>query len=74
MIQNEKLLPLVAAVEVATGRRFHPSTPIRWATRGIHGVKLETAVLGIQRLTSPDAVVRFMNELTRVTDGRRADS
>lgn len=74
MIQNEKLMPLVEAVRAATGRDVHPSTPLRWATRGIHGVKLETSVLGIQRLTSPDAVVRFMNDLKRVKDKMGAGS
>lgn len=58
--QSEKLLPLVAAVEQATGTRPHLSTVIRWATRGCRGVRLETAFVGGRRFTSVDAVRRFV--------------
>ena len=53
---DEKLMPLVDAVDRATGRRPHLSTVLRWCTKG--NVRLESRILGGRRLTSVDAVLR----------------
>lgn len=68
-LTNEKLLPLVDAVTSATGRRPHLSTCLRWASKGSQGIKLETVVLGGRRLTSPDAVQRYIHAVTERKDG-----
>lgn len=69
-LTDEKLLPLVEAVEKATGQRPHLSTCIRWCTRGCYGIKLESRVLGGKnRLTSEQAVLRFMDAVTAAKDG-----
>jgi Protein of unknown function (DUF1580) len=67
--KEEKLLPLVDAVEAATGQRPHLSTVLRWCQRGCHGVRLESRVLGAKRLTSPEAVLRFSDNCQAVRDG-----
>ena len=41
-------------------RRPHASTIWRWSLRGIGGVKLETAKIGSQIVTSKQAVTRFI--------------
>ena len=66
---NESLLPLVDAVEQATGRRPHLSTCLRWCTRGSRGVRLESRVLGGRRLTSIPAVHRYMDATTAASVG-----
>jgi hypothetical protein len=66
---NETLLPLVDAVEQATGRRPHLSTCLRWCTRGSRGVRLESRVLGGRRLTSVPAVHRYMDATTAASVG-----
>lgn len=68
-LTDEKLYPLVDAVEMATGRRPHLSTCLRWASRGTCGIRLETTVLGGRRLTSPGAVERYMVAVTAAKDG-----
>jgi hypothetical protein len=69
-LTDEKLLPLVKAIEQATGQRPHLSTAIRWCTRGCASVKLESRILGGKsRLTSEQAVLRFMDGVTAAKDG-----
>lgn len=63
-IQNETLLPLAQAVEAATGKKIHPSTPSRWGSQGIAGVKLETVSVGGRRYSSKEAALRFVNAVT----------
>jgi hypothetical protein len=69
MLENEKLLPLVDAVEQATGQRPHLSTALRWATRGSKGIRLESVFLGGRRLTSEGAVHRFTRRCTEQATG-----
>jgi Protein of unknown function (DUF1580) len=66
---DEKLLPLVDAVQAATGRRPHLSTVLRWCQRGCHGIRLESRMLGGRRLTSLDAVNRYVDAVTAFKDG-----
>ncbi len=70
-IQSEKLLPLCLAVYEATGTKPALSTVLRWATRGNSGIRLESRILGGRRLTSAEAVLRFMDATTNARDGKR---
>ena len=65
-----------------TGRKTHYSTVLRWAMRGVHGVRLEAVRLGGRWVTSLEAVSRFSAGVTATTapmpsspaiDQRRAD-
>jgi hypothetical protein len=47
------------------GRPIHRATLERWMTRGVSGVRLESLKLGGIRMTSEEALVRF---LERVSD------
>ena len=68
-IQSEKLLPLCTAVHAATGTKPHLSTVLRWSTRGTaDGIRLETQILGGRRLTSVEAVLRYMAATTEARD------
>ena len=69
---DEKLMPLVDAVDRATGRRPHLSTVLRWCTKGSGGVRLESRILGGRRLTSVDAVLRYIEASTFARDGQTA--
>jgi len=69
----EPKLPLVDAVEQASGRRPHLSTCLRWCTRGARGVRLESWVLGGRRLTSVAAVLRYMDATTAASVGGTVD-
>ena len=60
MLENEKHLPLVPAVEAVTGRRVHLCTVLRWAQQGSKGIILESVILGGRRLTSVESVRRFI--------------
>jgi hypothetical protein len=60
------LLPLVQAVEQATGRRPHLSTVIRWTTKGSSGVKLESLVLGGRRFTTVENVLSYLRDVTAI--------
>jgi len=68
-LSDEKLYGLVDAVEMATGRRPHLSTCLRWSSKPKHGIRLETICLGGRRLTSPGAVTRYMEAVTQAKDG-----
>lgn len=62
MLMDEKLFPLVKAVECATGQRPHLATVLRWTMKpNRHGLLLESVFLGGRRLTSVEAVRRFID-------------
>jgi len=65
-VNNETLLSFTEAAArlSAGGRRLHVATIHRWATRGIRGVRLECAKVGRYRVTTADAIERFVAELT----------
>lgn len=52
------------------GRRVHDETIRRWATRGVRGVKLETVVVAGSRVTTHDAIERFIAATTAAANGR----
>ena len=66
---NEKLFPLPKAYELAFGIRPDPSTCQRHRTDGINCVKLETVKCGGRRMTSVEAVQRFITAVTAAADG-----
>ena len=50
-------------------RRFHPSTFQRWRIRGVHGIKLESVLVGGKRYTTEEALNRFFAATTAAADG-----
>tara|TARA_R110001592_G_scaffold353763_1_gene652906 strand:+ start:423 stop:674 length:252 start_codon:yes stop_codon:yes gene_type:complete len=46
-------------------KRVHVSTAWRWANRGVNGIKLETVNVGGKRLTSVQAVTRFLKRTSK---------
>jgi len=69
MLEGEALFSVPMAVERATGQRPHPSSCHRWRLRGVNHVRLETVRLAGRRLTSIEAVRRFINATTAAADG-----
>lgn len=68
--QGETPMPLVKAIEAATGYRPHLSTALRWCQReNRNGVRLESWMLGGRRVTSVEAVHRFNQANTDAVDG-----
>lgn len=65
METNKTLMPLVNAVEVATGTRPHKSTVIRWVVKGVLGVHLEAKRLGSRYVTTVEDVLRFIERTTQ---------
>ena len=70
---NETLIPIVDAVERSTGRRPHLCTVLRWCTKGAKGIRLESRVLGGRRLTSVEAVARYVDACTIASTGGKFD-
>jgi hypothetical protein len=64
---TEEILPFSAAAKrlprLRNGRPVAPSTLWRWATAGMHGVKLETIKVGGSTCTSVEALARFVARL-----------
>jgi hypothetical protein len=46
-----------------------PSTVWRWASRGVRGVRLESALVGGRRMTSAEAFARFAEATTATAAG-----
>jgi hypothetical protein len=74
---NEELLPLREAAKLLPRRRAgkptHGSTLLRWAQRGLRGVKLEVVQVGATKCTTEKALRRFFDELGRVSQISRED-
>ena len=62
-LQTEQIRLLARASPDVPGRP-HASTLIRWAMRGVRGVRLETVVIGGRRFTSLEAIQRFVARLS----------
>jgi hypothetical protein len=61
-LHREELVSLTHAaawVRDRSGRKTHVSTLHRWALRGCGGRRLETVLIGRQRMTSREALLRF---------------
>ena len=70
-ILNEDIVSMTEARQFLRTRP-HPSTIWRWYKRGVRGVKLETAVLGGRRVTSKEAIQRFVDATTAAHDAGAA--
>lgn len=69
--QDETGLPLVTAIDIATRRRVHLSTALRWCQRrNKYGVRLQSWMIGGRRVTSVEAVHRY-NEANTIAAQRR---
>lgn len=60
---DEKLLSVTDACRILPGRP-HVSTLWRWISRGVHGHRLETIVVGGRRFTSRESLERFIDATT----------
>ena len=67
-IETEHLLTLAEACTLLprrrAGKKCAVSTLHRWRLRGIRGVRLESAMLGGIRMTSVQAIQRFMDRVS----------
>jgi hypothetical protein len=61
-INHEDLQLLGEACHTIPGKP-HVSTLIRWAMRGVRGIRLETVIVGGRRFTSVQAIERFLARL-----------
>lgn len=52
-----------------TGKRPDKATMTRWIHRGVGGIKLDAIRVGMQLLTSRQALTRFIEERTQKTVG-----
>lgn len=66
-IASDDLLTVAEAV-VFLRRSTHAATIHRWMHKGVNGVVLESALLGGQRITSKQAIQRFMEACTEKRD------
>ena len=77
-IACETLVPLSQCSDLdtiplrRTGRPIHLATWHRWASQGLHGVRLETLRVGGTRCTTVAAVQRFFAKLTVLKVGRQS--
>ncbi len=67
-LAEERLLTLTEAADLLPrrrrGRKVHASTLSRWASTGVHGVKLEIHQLPGGLTTSAEALQRFAERLS----------
>src|SRR5262245_53603906 len=70
--ESEDLMTIAQAAKTipnrAGGRGVNKSTVWRWLLRGVHGVRLETALRGGVRFTSKQALQRFFAASTAAAD------
>jgi hypothetical protein len=66
--ENEQLLSLADAAKELPNRP-NVATLWRWRTKGIRGVRLETLLCGGRRMTSREALARFLEGVTAAADG-----
>jgi hypothetical protein len=66
---SEETMPLAAAARklpcLRNGRPIRVSTLWRWATRGVRGVRLDTAYVGSVRVTTEASLREFFERLRR---------
>ena len=72
MLDDEDLIPLAEAFKHVPGHRPHKMTPVRWALRGKHGVRLESKRVGSRRYTSKPAIVRFLGAVAVACESQTA--
>lgn len=69
--EEKFLLSSVARANPNT-RSVHPRTIVRWAVRGSSGVILESVLVGSRRMTSHQALQRFLERLNGLKDNGNA--
>ena len=70
---DETFLPLARALNIAfPDRGVSAATAWRWHKRGVHGIRLETWLVGGRRATSIAAIYRFITATTAARDGHQA--
>lgn len=75
MIYEEKIISLAEAAKRHYPRPCSPSTAYRHAVRGNrYGIHLETIMSGGRRVTSAEAVERFIKRTTKAANERLAAS
>jgi hypothetical protein len=70
---SAQYLSLPAALR-ERGVSVSPATAWRWYTRGVHGVKLRTWMVGGRRMTTLDALDEFFASTTAAADSARTTS
>lgn len=67
-VDSERLVPLAEVPALLPpnrrGRRLHISVVYRWVQKGMRGIRLEAVQLGGRRVTSSEALSRFIAALT----------
>jgi hypothetical protein len=58
--EHDRLMPILRAVERATGVRPHLSTVLRWCVRGARGRKLAYVEIGGRKMTTIRSVNDFL--------------
>jgi hypothetical protein len=56
--------------KTSRGRRVSIATVVRWSTKGLKGIKLETIRIGGTRCTCDDALRRFFERISQSQSGR----
>jgi hypothetical protein len=60
-VENEEIITLMQACRLFPPNGVSPATMARWVgQRGVRGVRLATIVIGGRRLTSREAVAKFI--------------
>jgi len=75
-LHREELVSMAAAaawVRARNGKKTHVSTLYRWALRGCRGKKLETVLIGRERMTSKPALERFFELMPEPDSTVRVD-
>ena len=60
-----KLIGILDAFELVTGRRPNPCTAWRWSSKGVKGVRLQASFMGGSRLTTEEWVREFIDAVSR---------
>lgn len=68
VLATESLLSLSQAANSLPGKP-HKNTIVRWSLNGVKGVRLETIMLGGRRMTSREALQRFIERTTAAANG-----
>jgi Protein of unknown function (DUF1580) len=68
-VSKEQVIPVHKVTDYLPssrrGKKLSPSQVCRMYLRGIHGIRLETLRVGRSRLTSVEAIQRFVDRLNR---------
>ncbi len=78
-IATEELLPLRSVPGRfpglgRNGRPIHHASIYRWAVNGCRGVRLETVQVGGMKVTSTEALERFVERLSNPSETDKADA